>query len=235
MLTRLQVGPPGAAGDHSVLYLPREWAGDGTRLGVVLGAGTGTAWTAAYSPDVFLRIAEAVTDTGCAVITSEMGTDQFGNMNCQNRISALVDLLGTAGARTDKVALAGFSQGGGNVLAWAGNNPTRVHSVTGWAPLTDLALFDGEPRLEAVYAGGWDESTYGATCNPATMAAAGKYAGIPITLCYSSNDPVIPPVKVMEFGATASATLVDVGAVGHDWIIPNLPASIDTLLDLIDP
>lgn len=230
MLTQLRVGIPGAAGDHAVVYLPREWVGDGTRLGVVLAAGSNTGWEGAYSPNVLLRIAHSVTDAGYAVVTSELGGDQFGNVNCQVRITALADLLSTLGARSDKIALAGFSQGAGNVLAWAGNNSGRVHSVTGWAPLVDLEIVAGNPDLDAAYPGGWSEAVYGAVSNPVTMAAAGNYEGVPITVCYSSNDPVIPVEKVTGFAAVADAVVVDLGAVGHDNSVPNRPAAVAALL-----
>lgn len=75
--------------------------------------------------------------------------------------------------------------------------------------------------------GGYLEATYGATNNPATIAAAGGFGSIPVRLYTASNDTTAPtsavPAVVASIGAAAAQ--VDMGALGHSYAVATAAAS----------
>lgn len=230
-------------GDRPVVWLPSTYRTDGTgKPGVVCLPGTGTTWNAVYAPSVMLRIAQALTSAGFPCITSDIGVDEFGNPRARSGIDAAIAFAQRDGinVRPGPVHLHGFSQGGGSALSWAAANPQSVLSYTGVCPLVDLNILaetggTSKTFLDNAYPPAYVEGTHGAENNPQTLADAGKFGSLPMTLCTSSNDAVIPAARVATFAATvgASATTVNLGPVGHDNSVPNLPASIAALLGRI--
>lgn len=231
-----------ANGDRPVVWLPRNYRGDTGKPGVVFLNGTGTSWNAVYYREILLNIAEALTDAGYPLITTDAGIDEFGNQRARDGVDAAVAYAQSTqvGVRAGRFHGWGFSQGGGTILSYAGNNPTKMLSVGGVCPLVDLNILaeaGGQSKtfLDAAFPPAYNQATMGAANNPQTMAAAGKYAGIPVTVCGSSNDGVVPPARVQTFRDTVggNAKYVNLGAVGHDNSVPNLPAAVSALLDNI--
>lgn len=214
------------------IFVPTTWKGDTTETMVIFSMGSGSNWDTTFNTQLVRPIVQAILATGAGVVVSPFGGDQYGNATAMEGITAARDAAAAIGANP-KVGLAGFSMGSLNALAWAGNNPTATKFVWATGPLVDLQAFDGVQQLEDAYAGGWSEATYGATSNPTTMANAGKYAGIPIRLAYSGNDPVIPPATATAFAAKVNTTAVNVGNIGHDWTIPNTTAALALLTELL--
>lgn len=222
--------------EQQVVYTPRRWKGDGARPVVILGLGSGSPWTHMLWGGAMQPVAKVVTDLGWAAACGTFGGDGFGNAVAMQRITDLVDYCQSpaVGAASGPVGLAGFSMGAQNMLVWAALNPARSRFVWATGPLVDVATIDGASELEAAYVGGWSEAAYGSTSNPKTLAAAGKYSGIPIELTYASDDPVIVPASVTAFAAATGARAQSVGAIGHDWVIPQHPTSIAALKTLIE-
>lgn len=217
-----------------VIYTPTEWQGDGTETMVLFSMGSGSNWNTCFDLGLVTPIVRAILETGAGVAVSPFGGDMFGNATAMEQMTDLADYVtGPKVNANPELGLAGFSMGGQNVFAWAGNNPARTAFVWGAAPLVDVGAYDGVPQLEAAYEGGWDEATYGAVSNPKTMATAGKYSGIPISIVYSSNDPVVAPSTATAFVSSVGASAINLGPLGHDWNVPNAPAALDALLDLI--
>lgn len=230
----------GAESDNIIVYLPRLWKSNGSRSAIILCGGTNDSWTLGFNENAVLPIARALTAAGYAVGWSDLGINQYANQNAMNRIDALRTYLQSPsiGAKSDKIALAGFSLGGLNAFAYAGNNPTKTLCVTGWCPLVNMQLavdsIDINPYVTASYGGAWTEAQYGAASNPLTMATAGKYTRIPTEIHYSSNDPVIPQSSITQFisAVNSSDTVsVNAGAYGHSWQAANNQQSIDALLN----
>lgn len=224
----------GMAGEMVHVSLPRTWKGDGTKMCVILAEGYPNGYEVNYNANQYANTIKAINDAGFAVINSQFGTNAFGNSTAQQRItSALAYMRTVHGAHATKVALVGFSMGAMNVLAWAGNNKAQVAYIHTWCPATDQAYANSNSDftgpLNAAY-GGWSEATYGATCNPKTMASAGKYNGIPIRLEYAGDDLVIPPSLVTVFeGAVTTATAVNVGQGGHSMVHCSKPETLNIL------
>lgn len=216
------------------IFTPTGWKGDGTETMVLFSMGSGSNWNSCFEKDLVTPIVRTILATGAGVAVSPFGGDMYGNATAMTQITNLADYVTGPDVRAHpKLGLAGFSMGGQNVLAWAGNNPARTAFVWGAAPLVDVGAYDGVPQLEAAYEGGWDEATYGAVSNPKTMAAAGKYAGLQMKIAYSSNDPVLSPASTIAFAAAVGTVPINLGPLGHDWNVPNSPEAIGALIELL--
>lgn len=125
------------------------------------------------------------------------------------------------GARSGKIGLIGLSQGTANALSWAGANPTLTGAVTAYLPAPDLNYAPFKSSIDGAYGGNYTEASYGAAYNPQTMAAAGKYAGIPIDLITASNDTTTPAALATAFknAVGANAVIRNGGATGHEWAV----------------
>lgn len=226
-------------GDRPVVWLPSNYKFKAGKPGVVMLPGTGTSWEAVFAREVMLNIAEVVTDQGYPLITSDCGVDEFGNARARSGIQAAIDYAQSSevGVAPGKSHFWGFSQGGGAVLSYAANNPSQVISVGGVCPLVDMNILveaggSSKQFADNAYPPAYSEATHGQQNNPQTMAAAGRFDGMFMILCSSSNDGVIPPVRVQTFKDTVgdSAFLVDLGPVGHDNSVPNTDTAIAALL-----
>lgn len=239
MVTHYITNLAGAVGDNVIVYLPRLWKANESKPAIILCGGTNDSWTLGFKETHILPVARSLTDAGYAVGWSDFGINQYGNQNALNRIDALRSYLqsSTIGAKTDKIAIAGFSMGGLNALSYAGNHPSKILSLTGWCPLVDMqqayANPDIKPYIDAAYGGNWSEAGQGATSNPMTMAAAGKFNSFLTELRYANNDPVIPANTVTQLTTTSNSpnvTAVNVGNLGHSWSVVNNQLSIEALI-----
>jgi dienelactone hydrolase len=219
-------GISGITSEKVTVRLPTNWKPDGTKLAVVLAEGYTNDDMVLYNPAQLELVSQAITDAGYAVINSQFATNAFGNSASRSAITNAISYVRTKyGAHATKVALAGFSMGTLNVLSWAGNNASQVACVTGWCPPTDLQLAAGissfTAAVNAAYGGLYVEATYGATCNPKTMASAHNYGSIPIQLRYSSDDSLITTASVTSFVTAvnnAACTSTNAGTGGHSYI-----------------
>lgn len=223
--------------DFCQLWLPTSWqAGTSTPL-VLLALGSGDNAQAIVTSSPIDTFAKAITRAGYGVVLSQYGDSQsYGNPTVRTQVGKIADFVQT-GANTfgtpyvgaGKLVLVGFSMGGMTTLNWAGNisSPTnRVKAMVGISALVDANYASQASQISAAYPSGINNSTD----DPTTMAAAGKYAGINITMCYSSNDGVVPASSMASFVAATGATQVNIGAVGHTWANIALPAVTDHVI-----
>jgi len=148
------------------------------------------------------------------------GNSTWGNATVLSRISAARDYLLTQGVLPNKIAIVATSMGALNALCWIAVNPSLVSCFVGMLPVVNLTDVHAnnrggfQPAINAAYGGSYSEALYGATHNPATMAASGKYAGVPIQFWYGSTDSIVIPSTVAAFQAAAGALCTTTQIVG---------------------
>jgi predicted esterase len=127
------------------------------------------------------------------------------------------------GVKPGKVFLIGASMGGLTALNWAAANPDKIAGIVLIIPVINLNDIKVNNRggyaslVNAAYGGNYDQATQGATKNPQTMAAAGKYSGIPILLYYGLTDTTCVPAEATTFASTVGSNVETVALnSGHD-------------------
>jgi S-formylglutathione hydrolase FrmB len=181
-------------------------------------AGGGLTWMKVPERIPMLR---QLAGAGYTMVSADMGgVATWGNATAIARISSARTYIQTlAGVSAGKVVLVGQSMGALNALNWARANPTLVHCVIALIPvinLTDVRDNHGlSASIDSAYAGGYSQATYGAAHNPATFAAAGGLAGIPIQCWYGTTDTLCLPAFATAFGAAANACVLKPVAGGH--------------------
>lgn len=240
MSTHFATGIPGIPTEYVTFALPRKWKRDGSKPAVIICPGTGEGPLFPFNPTVAQPTIKALTDAGfpvgCATPINQWGND-YGRLWISSIRNYMQDTLG---ARAGKIGLVGLSQGGFNVLNWAGQYPELTGAVTGYMAPPDLAYAasaNGYGNAVNDAYGGYNEATMGAKYNPQTMAEAGKYAGIPIELVYASNDDVVPLSLQTAFKAAVGSNVVQVdgGATGHSWAVTTAnPATLARLVALMN-
>lgn len=118
------------------------------------------------------------------------------------------------------VVVLGISMGTVLALRYAMAHPTRVAAIALVLPVPDVqGMYDGNINGFQAEIG----TAYGArpsnAQNPASNTAS--FAGIPIAMWYSTDDPVALPTPTTTFAAATGATLTSLGAVGHT--LDNIP------------
>lgn len=165
------------------------------------------------------------------VCVPDLGHTTFGNALGRGRAEQVRLTLGASGP----VGLVGVSHGASTLLAWANQYPAHFGWFAGVMPaisLNDLkAHATVGPQLNACFAGGYSNATYGAQSSPEIMAPTlpvGDYA-----LFLSSNDDVCKPAKAAAFAATVGASTQSIGAHGHTQagIDAGLPPAADWIID----
>lgn len=189
------------------------------------------------------------------------GSKSFGNDDSVTAGNAIFSRI-TSGAypqcKTDKVILGAVSMGGGVVLNWARQNPTKVAAILLDIPLLDLQyVHDTAPSqsqngqtVSGVYptlvadieasAGGVANLTdvYYQTHSPIRYAS--QLAGIPIFLFYSPNDVVTNGgVVAPQFAAAQGSTTLIEGlaspGLGHAYTPVGTEATQQACAELIRP
>jgi pimeloyl-ACP methyl ester carboxylesterase len=127
------------------------------------------------------------------------------------------------GTKPGKVFLIGASMGGLTALNWAAANPDKVAGIVLIIPVINVNDVKINNRggyaslVNAAHGGNYDETTQGATKNPATMKHAGKFAGIPILLYYGLTDTVCVPAEAEAFASVVGPNVETVALnSGHD-------------------
>jgi hypothetical protein len=200
------------------------------KYGVVhLHGASGTAWTAHGAPGTpgnyqAGTVVSAARDGRNAVAADAGGPQTWGNQaaidGCQRSYDRVQTLPGT---KPGKVWLIGASMGGLTALNWAAANPNKVAGIIMIIPVINLNDVKVNNRggyaglVNTAHGGNYNESTMGATKNPATMAGTGKYAGIPIQIFYGLTDTVCVPWEAEAFAAAVGAN-VEMNPLnsGHD-------------------
>lgn len=142
--------------DNSVLCLPREWKGDGTKTAVLFLVGLNdTALNSVYDTAKGQPLIDALVNAGYPVLITDLGagstgnSPQWGNSVAMARVTAnRTYMQATVGAKSGPVIIGGFSMGGLGSLNWAAANPTLVAALFGICPVTDLQLFRGAGRSD---------------------------------------------------------------------------------------
>lgn len=175
-------------------------------------ASNGQAAEAQYFGGVHTIVA-ALVSAGHPVLACELGgATTWGNDTSLARVTTARSYLqASMGARPGKVALLGLSMGGLTALAWAGANSALTAGVVGLIPVVNIADIHTSNRggatatINAAYGGAYSDATLGATHNPQRMAAAGKYAGIPIRTYYGDSDAICVPATQTAFASSSGA------------------------------
>ncbi|QFP94078.1 hypothetical protein SEA_JABBERWOCKY_23 [Gordonia phage Jabberwocky] len=234
---RQHTGVSGMGGEVVTVAAPRRWRADGSRVALVLAEGYTNDPLVTYRPAQLQPVVDAVTRAGFLVVNAQLGTNAFGNDTAQSRVDALVDFARSEyGADPDRVALAGFSMGAMNVLAWAGNAPVDdVAFVHVWCPATDQAWMHSQPSWAAALDTAYDGWTTAdrAGHDPLTLAQAGAFDDIALRVEYAADDTTVPAAQVQAFAAAAGVTARDLGAGGHDYAQTRKPASVAALVDAL--
>ena len=127
------------------------------------------------------------------------------------------------GAKTDKVVLYGTSMGALVMFNWALANLSSVAgivTVNGAVSLIDLHDNDRgghKAEIETAHGTGVVASYVGNSTitarDPAQNAAS--FAGVPIKMFYSGNDPICIPSATTAFASASGAETVNMGNLGH--------------------
>ena len=227
----MMTGIPGIPTETVTLALPRLWTGNASKPAVIVCPGSGERYPWSVQP-IAAPLTNALVAAGFPVACATP-IEQWGNDNARNWITSIRTYMQSpaVGAKPGKIGLVGLSQGACNVLSWAGANPTLTGAITGYLPATNLQSF--KSVANAAYGDNYNEATMGATYNPQTMAAAGKYAGIPIELVHASNDTIVPLSMVQAFknAVGANAVMRNGGATGHEGtVITSDPTILPALI-----
>lgn len=152
------------------------------------------------------------------------GPNTWGNVSAISRMTSGYGHLQAQGTRAGKVALVSASMGGLVSLVWAAQNKSKVSCIVSVIPVMNVTDIKTNNRggygaaIDAAYSGGWSEATYGAVHNPRTLAAAGKFSGIPMLLFYGLTDTLCVPAETEAFAASVGSSVELVALPsGHDF------------------
>lgn len=197
--------PRTVGGQASILHLPRWRSKDATGLaGLICGHGHGIGPTSLAQGAAWGSHPTVWADQGFAV-TCVDATATWLNSTGMTAFTAAYNDLIALGVHGTKVALAGFSMGGGNVLRWLLENPTLVACAWLWSPLTDLDWAHGQAawttEVDTAYAGNYTAN--GAPRSPVTTATS--FRGVcPIRIVHPTDDPTIPSSQTNAFLAAVN-------------------------------
>lgn len=212
------------SGEYYTALTPTGWQGDGTVPGVVVVHGYGDSSAIGWSDSDHagsVRIGRSLARAGYPVVAADLGGQAtWGNTPIVSRIDDAITYLQTKmGAKTGKVVLVGVSMGGLNSLVYTYTKPANVACVVLIAAVSDVTWTVNNTTLNtsinATYAGGWSEATYGASHNPMTIAANGGYAGMPILYWQGVDDQTAPLSNAQSFASKVSTCTLNKIPGGH--------------------
>lgn len=166
-------------------------------------------------------------EAGYVSLSPDLGGPQtWGSAAITDKMTAAVNYLHMLpNVAPGKVVLYGQSAGGLAALNWAAANPSLVSCIVLIVPVVNLTDIKVNNRtgyaslVDAAYGGNYSEAVYGSTRNPKTMAAAGKYANIPILIHYGLTDTTCVPAETEQFAAIIGDTVDLVShPTGHDMV-----------------
>lgn len=166
-------------------------------------------------------------EAGHSAVSAELGGPQtWGNVASRNAMDLSVNkALAMPGVKPGKVFLMAASMGGLTSFNWAayGTNKSKVAGIIAVIPVINTTDIKTNNRggyaslVDAAYGGTYTEASYGAVHNPKTLAAAGKFSGIPMLIFYGQTDAVCVPAETVAFASLvgSSVQLVPLSS-GHD-------------------
>lgn len=201
------------SGENFVLMRPKTC--DAALPGIIYCHGAGEL-CAGFMNNPRSAIYAAMVQYGYTVLSCDLaGTQTWGNDTAMARIAeAKTYLQAQPKVSAGPVIMMGQSMGALNSLIYAKANPSNVICVIGMIPVIDVTDIHTNNRgglastINSCYSGGWSEATYGATKNPATIAAAGGFDDTRIQLWYGASDSLCLP-------ALAAGFVTDSGCEGH--------------------
>lgn len=155
------------------------------------------------------------------VVTGLLGGDTFANDTAMARIDAALSYINSAvGTNYTKFHLFGTSMGASLALRYASLNPTKVVSLTGVIPLTNLiSTYEGDlGGLRASIGTAWGvtyPTPLPAGADLVAQAPVIANAKIPCQFYYANNDTICLPADVLAMAALTKGKAYDVGALGH--------------------
>lgn len=233
--TRYPVKVGGVTNANALIHLPRTQSFDATGLRAIMcfhGHGgssvqiqQGESW--ALHPTYWADIGYCV----AAVDTGDAWDDVAAMNAATDLYNYLINTLHVAGP---KVALAGWSMGGGHAFRWLLDNPTKVSVGVTFSPDTDLDWSEQQSawsaEIDALYGGSHaNYLTQGSPRSPRNNLAA--YRGGPKMLVIHPTDDATLPYT-MNAGPTGFVALVNDPAVvlrqpditgGHQGGLLNVP------------
>jgi predicted esterase len=230
-------------GEADGVLRPKLPAQAGTKRGVLYVHGHEAANPAAWQWQLYIQRATLISRIAAAghvVVTADLGGNStWGNATVIARITAAKAYLLSLGVLSTKIALVGQSMGAQNAMVWAAANPSLVSCLVTMIPVVDVNDLQVNNRgglasdISSAYAGGWSEAVYGATHNPATIAAAGGLDSTPIQMWYGTSDTLCLPALAETFAAQANLCEAHPIAGGHaESTIGNV--DIDAVLAFIE-
>lgn len=232
----LATGYSTAAPSEAQAYRTRAgYVGNGTKTGIVCcHSGTATALTGALATSgistAYPRLQAWLADCGWPIVTPDLAGDTACNDTGTTRVGEARTWIQASpqSAKSGKVILLGWSEGGGTAMKYALDNPTNVAAMILLQPLSDLQDVVTNNRggfaslVNAAYSGGYSDATYGAAHNPKLFASTLAASNIPAWVAYATDDTVVIPTSVASvvtsLGSTATVGLTSTGGHGDTFL-----------------
>jgi len=212
-----------------------DYKGDGTKTGIICcHSGGGRAATTPYPTasigSAYPRLQMWLADCGWPIVTPDLGGDPCGNDTGTARVEEARTFLQAAprSAKPGPVVMLGYSEGGHIAMKYALDHPDNVAAMVLLQPACDPQDIVTNNRggfaslLNAAYAGGYSNATYGAAHNPTIFAPTLAAEGIPTYIAYASDDTIVIPSTVQSviagLGATVTLGLVSTGGHGDGFL-----------------
>lgn len=243
VLSQAAYSPVNDAAGRAYLLRPKQFRADGTVTGIVFCHGAGgseaDAWSGASTN--LKRILGSIAQTRPVLAPAyTAGGDKWGNAAAVTQVNDAVTYLGAQGCRANKVILVTRSMGNLYAMNWARANLSKVAGIVSFEGVSDLLNIRNQAgftaSVDAAYAGGYSNATYGATYNPTVYAATHDLDGIPTRLYYATDDTTVPPATVTTLaGLIPTASAISMGTGGHadaplaNVDLPDLLTWIDNL------
>lgn len=167
---------------------------------------------------------------GITTVAGQMAGDTFANDTAMARMDSAYTLLrNTVTPQPVKVHLVATSMGFSLITRWAGMNPGKVASITGFIPLSSIinTYVNNIAGLRAVIEAAWGVVYPAALPANAdlvtTWAPVIKAARIPVQTFYSPIDTLVPEADVLALSAAmgGTATPYDPTSLGHSDALIN--------------
>jgi pimeloyl-ACP methyl ester carboxylesterase len=214
--------------EAQVLRTHHNFKADGTKIGIIACHSATARATAAFPnptiSNVYPKIQAWLAECGWPVLTADLSGDPCGNDTGTARVEEARVYLQSKGAKSGKVILLGWSEGGMIATNYTRVYPNNVAAMVLLQPGSDITDVVTNNRggfaalLNAAYSGGWSEATYGATHNPVDIAPL--LTAIPSWVGYATDDTVVLPstVATLASGLQASAVYTNTGNHGDGFL-----------------
>lgn len=238
--------PRSISGYNSLLLLPRGFKdtanGASGLRGVIVQHGHGGNCAQMGQGSAFGDHPDNLANQGFAVIGIDEGPTSWFDTAAMTAVTAAYNSLMSLGCVGTKVGLMGWSMGGGTVLNWLKQNPTKVACCWVWDPALDLDWLSSKSGYTPPYSTDGDtaSASWGTEINsdyPSgytssnPMANTASFRGVcPIMVSHVTTDPVLPYdsaaywiSQVNDPKVTMRSPAVTTG--GHQGAILNVPPS----------